>query len=501
MSTSILFGPPGTGKTHSLLQIVHVKLLEQLSPDQVCFISFTRKAANEAKYRACDKFHLQEEQLPWFSTLHSLAFRSIGLSRNSVMGLGDYKKLCDMLGLTITYKTIVDDGTFASQTTGDRLFFAESMARARMMTLREYWEIAPNEDIYFYQLEQLQVALSDYKKSCDKVDFIDIIHRFIDSGDSPPCAVLILDEAQDLSPLQWRMVEKLAKDIPECYIAGDDDQAIFRWAGADVDHLIKLPGTQEVLGKSFRVPRKVQELATTVVERIQNRVPKQWDARDADGKVEHVNSLDDIDMSSGTWLLLARNTYLLDNYIHYCMREGYIFDCPKEGLLKRDSFVSIRDWETLRGGGSVPASSIKLIYDLMTVRVGVAHGFKGKVADIKDRHMIDMAELRSKWGLVTDATWHVALDKMPAAEAQYFKAAQERGEKFSGTPRIRISSIHGAKGGEADNVILQTDMAQRTYAEMQENPDDEHRVWYVAITRTKENLFIISPQSGLFYDI
>ena len=52
--------------------------------------------------------------------------------------------------------------------------------------------------------------------------------------------VLFIDEAQDLSLLQWEMVRKIWARAGKTYIAGDDDQAIFKWAGADVDHFIAL---------------------------------------------------------------------------------------------------------------------------------------------------------------------------------------------------------------------------------------------------------------------
>jgi len=501
MNIHKLFGPPGTGKTTSLLSIVQMKINDGLSPDQICFISFTRKAANEAKDRAMIKFNLQEEQLPWFRTLHSLAFQQLGINKTEIMGLGDYIKLCQILGLTITYKTVADDGTFAGQTLGDRLFFAENMARAKMIPLKEYWESMPDEDVYWYDLERVQKTLEQYKQTHNKVDFTDVIFLFIESGEAPPCECLIIDEAQDLSPLQWRMAEKLFTMIPEIFIAGDDDQAIFRWAGADVDKLIQLPGNQDILGKSFRVPKEVQKIAMSIAERIQVRVKKEWEPRDADGAVEYVNDVNEIDMSKGTWLLLARNAYLLDNYIQYCLREGLVFDCVRESPLKRDSFIAIRDWEHLRNGRQVPASSVKKIYDLMSVRVGVTYGFKGKVEELPDRRLLDIVELKTKFGLCVNSSWDVALDKLTATEREYFLVALSRGEKFTDEPRIKISTIHGAKGGEAENVVIQTDVAQRTHREMQTQPDDEHRVWYVAVTRAKEKLIIITPQTGICYDI
>lgn len=500
--SSILFGPPGTGKTTTLLQVVKMKIKDHgLSPDQICFISFTKKATMEARERMMDTHNLTDDQVPWFRTLHSLAFQQIGMNRTNVMGVGDWIKLADSLGLFITYKSLAEDGSFQGQTVGDRLFFAENMARARCIPLKEYWESMPDEDIHWYELERVQRALSEYKAAHNKVDFTDIIHMFIERGEAPPCMVLIVDEAQDLSPLQWRMVEKLLKEIPESYIAGDDDQAIFRWAGADVEKLINLPGKQEVLGRSFRVPRAVQRVAHTIVSRITNRVEKEWEARDEEGIVEYVTDVEQIDMSQGKWLLLARNLFLLDKYIAHCMREGFIFDCSKESLVKRDSFIAIRDWERLRAGQKIHASGVKRIYGLMTARVGVAHGFKGKVDDLPDRQLLCMEELRESHGLKTQAEWHLALDKMNREEGEYYMAAIRRGERMDGDPRIRISSIHGAKGGEADNVVLMTDMAFRTHGEMQKSPDDEHRVFYVAVTRAKQRLIIVSPSTNLYYTI
>ena len=61
-------------------------------------------------------------------------------------------------------------------------------------------------------------------------------------------------------------------------------------------------------------------------------------------------------------------------------------------------------------------------------------------------------------------------------------------------PRIELSTIHGAKGGEAENVVLLTDLTQNTMKGYERDPDDENRLFYVAATRTKENLHIIEPR-------
>ena len=74
-------------------------------------------------------------------------------------------------------------------------------------------------------------------------------------------------------------------------------------------------------------------------------------------------------------------------------------------------------------------------------------------------------------------------------------------EDLSGTPRISISTIHGVKGNERENVVINTELSGAAYDEYQKNPDDTHRLFYVACTRTENNLFIIEPQRKKAYDI
>jgi superfamily I DNA/RNA helicase len=68
------------------------------------------------------------------------------------------------------------------------------------------------------------------------------------------------------------------------------------------------------------------------------------------------------------------------------------------------------------------------------------------------------------------------------------------GEKLNKPPRIKLSTIHAAKGGECQNVVLLTDQTRTTMNTYEKNPDDENRLYYVGATRTKENLHIIEPK-------
>jgi superfamily I DNA/RNA helicase len=78
---------------------------------------------------------------------------------------------------------------------------------------------------------------------------------------------------------------------------------------------------------------------------------------------------------------------------------------------------------------------------------------------------------------------------------------RRRGEKLLGPARIKISTVHGVKGGQADNVLLLTDISLSAYNSMVNDADDETRVFYVGMTRARENLFLMTPQSNLYFEI
>ena len=85
-----------------------------------------------------------------------------------------------------------------------------------------------------------------------------MIQKFLDTKDTPPFDVIFVDEAQDLSLIQWAMINKIEQDTGcDVWVAGDDDQAIFGWAGADVDSFINWEAEEIPLKHSKRVPSSI----------------------------------------------------------------------------------------------------------------------------------------------------------------------------------------------------------------------------------------------------
>ena len=125
-----------------------------------------------------------------------------------------------------------------------------------------------------------------------------------------------------------------------------------------------------------------------------------------------------------------------------------------------------------------------------------------KKLDLLDtKVLLQYQDLKNHFPDLPDGHWFDVFDLFSPKEISYIRAMLRRGEKITKQPRIRLSTIHAAKGGEATNVVLLTDITTRVYKNYQENPDDENRVFYVGITRTKENLYLIEPKTTRCYQI
>jgi DNA helicase-2/ATP-dependent DNA helicase PcrA len=279
-------------------------------------------------------------------------------------------------------------------------------------------------------------------------------------------------------------------------IAGDDDQAIFQWAGADVDYLINMKGTARVLGQSYRVPPVVQEVADGVISEVKHRREKVWSARKGDrGEVERQMHFDDVDVDAGTTLVLARNSYVLRDQIEpELRRRGIVYEKNGASSIRQSYLHAIEVWEQLRAGKPVPVDEARVAYEYLSVGEGVARGHK-KLPGFADDADVTMDTLEKEGGLLTRAIWHEALTRLPPSEITYMLAARRRGEKLRSKPRVRVSTIHASKGGEADHVVLMKEMASRTHLEMQRNPEDEARVWYVGVTRARKKLTIVESST------
>lgn len=496
-----IFGPPGTGKTTRLLGMVDEALGKGTPPSSIAFLAFTKKAATEAKERAMDRFSLKENDLPYFRTIHSLAYQMVGMKSEQMIQAEHFKELASYIGIDLnTTSDALTEEDMGMRGSQHPILSLINLARLRKISL---WE-AYNEteiDEKWAVIEYTSTAYNKFKEINHLYDFTDLLELFIDEGYHycPNFSLCFLDEAQDLSPLQWDIAHILDGKSERMYAAGDDDQAIYRWNGADVEHFIHLDGPSEVLEQSYRVPLSIHQYAESISNRIHSRYTKSYGYKpNTVGSVNHVETMTGIDMSTGTWLVLAQTRYMLEEPKQALQSMGYLFRYHngKRSVSEKIS-LAINGWTQLSKGNRIAADTAKAIYSYISGNdSGIAKGYKKYAFDDSRTYSYD--DLVKECGLIVDKSmiWHEAMDKLPKVDRAYITAALRRGEKFNATPRITLSTIHGSKGGEADGVILYTDLSWAAIknTQSQQAVDDLLRVFYVAVTRAKNALFLVAPE-------
>ena len=365
MPITKIYGPPGTGKTTKLLALLEDHLKAGVAPGDIAFVSFTKNAANEAKQRAADKF----EDYTWsdfynFRTLHSFCYSQLNINRGSMFGFDNLKEFSKMMGLDLKLKQVVDEG-LESMSIHDRLFHVVGLSRARMQSLESLHGELEDGDLDLKELRRIYDGYENYKKQRQVLDFTDLLYQQNESGFFSSFKVLFVDEAQDLSKIQWQLVTKLAEKAETTYIAGDDDQAIHAWAGADVASLLEFPGEVEILRQSYRIPKKVHELAEEIIQRVQVRQEKEFQPKNEHGNVSWAYDITN-GFNNVSYLLLARNGYKLKEYQELCMREAVPFILKGKRYIPEDLVEAITTWECYRSGKDYNQTKLPLVNEYMS---------------------------------------------------------------------------------------------------------------------------------------
>jgi len=486
---TIVLGPPGTGKTTTLLNEVDT-YLKRTDPNRIGYFSFTQKAAYEARDRAMSRFNYTEKDLPYFRTLHSLAFQRLGLKKENVMQGRHYEDLGRKLKMKLDYNEYDNNESGLFTTNSDALRIIQ-LAKLKGIKPEEQYNLKQHtQDITESEFKRIYNELNRYKKEFNLIDFTDMITEFIKSDKSPDFDVVFIDEAQDLSRTQWNMAKSIWDKTKDTYIAGDDDQAIFRWAGADVDSFIAQTGRVMKLAQSYRIPQVVHDIAMKIVGRIKNRLPKEWQPKMQKGLLSYHHEFKDINMTKGNWLVLARTRFMLEDLEKQLHSQGLYFENKFKTNKEQDLYTAINDWENLRKGVDINHEQISRIASYMT-----QNNFEKNSLKYLDKDAgYQMSGLKERMWLKTDKVWYEAFDDAPQKKIRYIRRMRENGEKLNSSPRITLSTIHGVKGGEQDNVVLLTDLSRSTQRNYEQNPDDENRLFYVGATRTKNHLHIVKPK-------
>lgn len=505
---NVIFGPPGTGKTTFLLSILEQAVKEEIPLNQIGYMSFTRSAVGEAKSRAKNLLaQAKDKDFTYFTTLHSLCFKLLNLHKEQVISFGSNnswaQQFCKEMGYQINnYLNGTDETSIISK--DDRICLAEQKARNLCVPMAVFYEDYDDREFTLSELVLYHDALTKFKKTHGLYDFADML-EYVANTDVfiPELDQLFIDETQDLAELQWKVVNKLIAKSQQVYIAGDDDQAIYTFAGASPMPLVTLGNNPQwnkiILNKSYRVPRHIQQVAFSTLARIpkEERIEKIWAPRAESGSVNNIRDIAELreELKTGSWGILGRTNYIVRAFTKGLYNMGVRFTYGNDHVsVNKKHFTAIMTYESLRAGKLIHRNQLVILCDYIknfkTMLDSVAYDF------------IQASHFNTRiFKILQETPWFEAFDtnKLPDYQKLYYRELLANGENMSGAPRIECSTMHASKGKEWDNVIIIYDISEATQRSLNKTPGDEYRVLYVAETRAKENLYRIFPSTQTHY--
>lgn len=519
MRLAVVFGPPGTGKTRTLLDYLGSNLDSGVPSTRIAFVTFTRAARKEARSRAQTEYGIEDRDLPWFRTLHSACWGLLGLRKDNLMRPSSWRRFCELHRYQLTEERQWEDDDQdlyhpPRRTDDDLLRYAYEWGRHRLLTPKDtVRQIAVQ--VSLGQLQLFADRYHQFKAEHQLLDYQDILERGRTETPGPDVDVAFVDEAQDLTPLQQQLVETWFWGVDKVYVAGDDDQAIYAWSGADPGWLIGLRGKAahvEVLDRSYRVPAAIHGLANAIIRENRQRVPKEYRPERVGGRITYgsssaaikrVNEVLAADKRAEVFLLF-RNRQFMTSYYQQLLDARVPFALEGRGanspLTKVKLVKAIKAADKLRSNVELTAAEFRQLIDCFPSKAAnweLPHGTKARAKE--NQSPFTRAHAVS-WGLQPLLqrldTLGAALGLMKArqSELEYLQAILDEHGQLP-RARVRMMTIHGSKGREADLVVVCPQMSGASWNDYRRDPEAENRVAYVAVTRSKDELFVVHPES------
>ena len=276
----------GTGKTRVVIARIGHLVWRGAKPSRILAVTFTNKAAREMLARAQKGLKKGSEEKPEISTIHSLCVRILR-RHASRLGYPDRFAIVDRGEQEAAARTVLKELKIADTV----LRPADLLDRVGRWKSRAVRADAAMDAVPADADDSWTLAAAGYRryqnalKTAGAVDFDDLLllvdelftnHEDVRRAEAGRFDHVLIDEYQDTSGIQERILSALARDHRSICVVGDDDQSIYAWRGAEVSHILdfakRWPGAKIVrLEENYRSTPEIIRAANMLIERNSRR--------------------------------------------------------------------------------------------------------------------------------------------------------------------------------------------------------------------------------------
>jgi DNA helicase-2/ATP-dependent DNA helicase PcrA len=568
-----LFGGPGSGKTTALLDRVD-ELLEDNDVDirDVLVVSYTRAAAAEVRERLAERLDTSPRALQGnVCTMHAKAYELLDLSRGDVVGESEKKEFCEEYGVEFEDEYGgAGRRTARSTTLGNKIIATSQWLQRTKRDVADWYDVPFQWDVETVRLppdqdpnaqegnkytptwpsddERIDVpqvirAWRSYKGDHGLVGFADMLERVAERSLVPHVDYLVIDEFQDITTLQHEAFEEWKPHMEGVLIAGDDDQVVYAWQGADPNILLSETVDEDVvLPNSYRLPSRILNVVNREIRHIDVRQEKDLNPRKEGGVVEGIRSPSmfevvrnvqhTVDTTDETLMILFRARYQMFQFIDDFLPKGIPFSMMTDQRMWTDRLTQyVRAVEKVEAGESTTGLEARRLADMLQDSAFGTNERDDFYEYLDDREEAadtdDITELEVPADVVEN---HVPfmpgrtaagdmLRKVTSFQRDAVDAYFDGDYEGMDPSRVRVGTVHSAKGREADHVFVCTDLTEKVVEQMAASMDDptdvagveeftahtspvplltdnERRVFYVGMSRARERLVLLENLIG-----
>lgn len=521
-------GAPGAGKTYTLLNKIGAERERGVDVDDMLFLTFTNAARLDAKAEIRNRFSglSRGDVDDLVRTTHSAALGAV--SEAGIIGQDDiiiqegddpyFELFAEQHGMNYGGTSIADLESGGDIKGNGDVFFALNSWLAATYRDASDARLAPVKfpwlDIDTFR--HLQREWKEYKRIAESEGRLwehhEYIEAAIDNNVYPIADVMLIDEFQDFSPLQYKYYKDMRDNgnIERIYLAGDPQQSIYSFRGADPYYFEETDFDKStVLDQTRRCRGEVATLARKLLESSEQNKSRDFTAVNGGGTVRSIRGDASnveaaietaITTDTDTLLLLTRTNKQWRRLARFLRKKGFPYGVlgsrgwsmwnHGENAAIMQALVSIREKTSVDGMRmaqlvkSLPANMVSNEH-LEMERIDGEHKYTAESA----QHALGSA------GNVTDIARKLQI-KEPYRKAIENVLARGNANRKS---QIRVGTIHASKGLEADGVLLFPAYSTAMHDRYTGDPfvkAEEHRVAYVAATRARDRLYIVRSFFG-----